>query len=29
MTGNILIDVVGFLILALVVITVIAPGRID
>jgi hypothetical protein len=29
MTGNILVDVFGFLILALVIITVIAPGRID
>jgi len=29
MTGNIIVDIVGFLIIALVIITVIAPGRID
>jgi len=29
MTGNIIVDIVGFLIIALVIITAIAPGRID
>jgi len=29
MTGNIIVDVVGFLIIALVIITAIVPGRID